>query len=174
MRFYAKLLKGNGMNQETIRTLLTELDTHLEEKLEIVAVGGAAMVLMGAKEQTKDIDAVSKIPDHLKGLIDQIGQEADAPSDWLNDALHGFGELPEDKRQTLWSGNNLTVVGPTKEFQLYLKAESARYEKDLDDVLALTRSLGMTLPEVQSMYKSQSGKPLPQNVYYHLLYSEAA
>lgn len=174
MLLTSKLLRGTKMDKSTIEGLFMELDAQLEHPLEISVVGGAAMVLLDFKPSTPDVDSVTEIPEDVKDLITMIGGAHDLNNKWLNDALHGFAELPDDKSQVLWEGERLSVKGPTAEFQLLLKAESARHDKDLDDVLAIAQGLGMKVNQVESFYKRETGKPLPQNVYFHLLYSDVA
>jgi predicted nucleotidyltransferase len=73
---------------------LGELAQARGEQIELVVVGGAAMVLgFSARSSTQDVDAVA-IPASLTSLVRelarQVAQERGWPEDWLNDAAKGY------------------------------------------------------------------------------------
>ena len=73
---------------------LGELALQHGESIELLAVGGAVMVLAyDARLATHDVDAVTLQQDlaHLvRGLAEQVAKEFDWPTDWLNDGAKGF------------------------------------------------------------------------------------
>lgn len=64
------------------------------ESIELLAVGGAVMVLAyDARRATHDVDAVTLQPELarlVRGLAEQVAKELDWPVDWLNDGAKGF------------------------------------------------------------------------------------
>jgi predicted nucleotidyltransferase len=60
----------------------------------LALVGGAAMVLgYGARQSTRDVDAVILSPAEAKlvrNLVKKIAAERDWPEDWLNDGAKGY------------------------------------------------------------------------------------
>lgn len=73
---------------------LGELATTQNIQIELLLVGGAAMVLLyNACLLTRDIDVVILRPQqaHLvRSLALQVAEELDLPLDWLNDGVKGF------------------------------------------------------------------------------------
>ncbi len=63
------------------------------ERAEIVIAGGAALVLLfGARETTKDVDAYFVRPEAsvLRQAAAQVASRLDLPEDWLNDGAKGY------------------------------------------------------------------------------------
>ncbi|MFO0760539.1 MAG: DUF6036 family nucleotidyltransferase [Byssovorax sp.] len=73
--------------------LASEL-TGLPSRCEIVVVGGAALVLLyGAREATKDVDALilSRVePTLIRTAVQRVAGALALPDDWLNDAAKGY------------------------------------------------------------------------------------
>ncbi len=70
---------------------LGQLATRQGTQIELLLVGGAAMVLLyNARSSTRDLDVVILRPrqtNSVKRLASQIAEELDLPSDWLNDGV---------------------------------------------------------------------------------------
>jgi hypothetical protein len=62
--------------------------------LELLVVGGAALVLLyGARETTKDVDAFSTTPagaTSLRAASHRVAERLSLPADWLNDGAKGY------------------------------------------------------------------------------------
>src|ERR1041384_1933770 len=62
--------------------------------IHLIAVGGAVMVLaFGARQSTRDVDAVIIEPREarlVRDLVARVAEEFDWPSDWLNDGAKGY------------------------------------------------------------------------------------
>jgi hypothetical protein len=72
---------------------LSEELVGLGERAEIAIVGGAALVLLfGARETTKDVDAFFVKPNASKfrEAGARVAGRLNLPDDWLNDAAKGF------------------------------------------------------------------------------------
>ncbi len=72
---------------------LSEELVGLDDRAEIVVVGGAALVLLfGARETTKDVDVFFVRPSAAKfrEAAGRVAQRFNLPDDWLNDAAKGF------------------------------------------------------------------------------------
>ena len=80
-------------SRDTIRRAFEALELELgptEAPYEIVIAGGAALVLLyGARDSTRDVDAV--VSD--RAVLDaarRVAEQLDLPEDWLNDGAKGF------------------------------------------------------------------------------------
>lgn len=85
--------------QELIQTLQA-LDRQLHSPIEIVLVGGAAMILYyGARRATRDVDALvirGEVAE-LRRAAAAVASQSDLPEDWINEGAKGFADiLPRD------------------------------------------------------------------------------
>lgn len=87
----------NALTREVIVGALSLLADRLqpgEPRVELIIVGGAAMVLLfGARDSTKDVDAFHLDLDATARVAEAAADVAIAlelPSDWLNDAAKGY------------------------------------------------------------------------------------
>ena len=73
-------------------SLASELGA-IGERGELVVVGGAALVLLfGARETTKDVDAYFLAPAGpvMRAAAARVADRLNLPEDWLNDGARGF------------------------------------------------------------------------------------
>jgi len=78
--------------QQAFAELPLELERH-HRRAEIIVVGGAALVLLfGARESTKDVDAYFVKPEAavVREAAEAVAERLDLPNDWLNDGAKGY------------------------------------------------------------------------------------
>jgi hypothetical protein len=87
----------NSLTREVILKALGLLADRLqpdEPRIDLIVVGGAAMVLLfGARDSTKDVDAFQPDPQATSRVAEaasEVAMALDLPSDWLNDAAKGY------------------------------------------------------------------------------------
>ena len=126
---------------------------HPAEQFELLLIGGAALALMGNKDQTNDIDLLEPhpLPEPLKQGIRAVAKARHLAIGWLNDQaaqIFSAGPNPEIKRfpeyfreiaQTFSVGKNLTVhiIGKQALISLKLYACNPSIAKHIDDLKAL-------------------------------------
>jgi hypothetical protein len=144
-----------AMSADDIRLAFAALARQLEaveQRGEIVVIGGAALVLLfDARQSTKDVDAYFLKPDAaaLRAAAAHIAEQMNLPSDWLNDAakgyLHGL-EIGE----TLYETNSLTVYAASATQLLALKLAAWRDAVDRADAKLLLEHLRGSRREIWS------------------------
>lgn len=159
------------INKAILLELLNELDAVCVDRVDLVVVGGAAMVLHGCKEWTKDIDSITQLPDTLFFKTPTMGYRHGLPATWLNDSLWGFETVAEEHLVPMWSGKHLIVFCPSVPYMFKMKASIANTDRHLSDVSALAKVAGFSLKEAEAFFRESTGTPLPGLVYYHLVYT---
>jgi hypothetical protein len=133
-----------------IHRLFERLNVELEQagtKGEVYVVGGAVMCLaLGARDSTRDVDAVFKPTKLVREAAARVAAQINAPDDWLNDAVKGLlgtrGEF-DDYLQL----SHLQVFVARPAYLLAMKCAAMRLGEefhDLDDVRYLLRYLNVT------------------------------
>ena len=109
---------------------------------EIIIAGGAALTLVhGARDSTRDIDAIFEPKAELRPIIEEIAAEKGLPKDWLNDGVKGF-ITKEMKYSELLCYSNLKISTIDTEPLLAMKLTSARQvSQDMNDSLFLMKQL---------------------------------
>lgn len=113
-------------------------------RIELLVFGGAALVLLyGARETTKDVDAVvlgTGDAASLKAAAGSIATHLGLPEDWLNDGakgyLHGVSKGP-----ILLETPTLLVRAPAAEQLLAMKLCAWRDDLDVEDARLLLTKL---------------------------------
>lgn len=136
------------LSADDIRRAFAALSEELERhgrQAEMVVVGGAALVLLfGARESTKDVDAYFVRPEAsvLREAAEAVANRLDLPSDWLNDGAKGYlvGITTGD---VLFESNALTVRAASTAQLLAMKLAAWRDAIDRGDAkLLLSRMAG--------------------------------
>jgi hypothetical protein len=156
------------LDRQTAIAALQELAVVLNEsKVEarVYVVGGAAMLLAyGATRSTRDIDAVFEPTGPVRKAVLQVAESLDLPDDWLNDAVKGFVPGTDPDAVPIFRRPGLEVAAASARFLLGMKLLAARAERDTDDILALSRLLGLrtaadVLAVVSSLYPERLLSP---------------
>ena len=140
------------LSKNTILMVFEELSAELssaEQPQELVIVGGAALIMLyGARESTRDVDAVFGAP-----LVIEAGRRVAAkvglPEDWLNDGakgyVHGFAI-----GDTVYSSPNLVVKTLAPQQLLAMKLSAWRDDIDIDDARLLLSKVSGSKDEIWS------------------------
>jgi hypothetical protein len=121
---------------------------HPGERFELTVAGGAAMILEGFKDQTKDIDLLKPqvLPDSIIQGIAHIGRVKKLSPEWLNTNLAhmlskviGAGELPayfNEISRTIEVSDNLKIslIGRQALISLKMYAATPSYSKHTLDI----------------------------------------
>jgi len=115
---------------------LGELAADQGLELELLAVGGAVMVLeYDARPSTHDVDVAILLPKEAKiarRLAEQVAIEFDWPADWLNDGAKSYivGMSPS---QTIYSSRGIVVRRPSIAQLVAMKISAWRDDVDIAD-----------------------------------------
>lgn len=81
------------MDRNELIQIIQDLDARLTASFDVIAVGGAAMILhFQAQRATRDID-VLVLRGNLterRAAVRAVAQERAMPENWLSDAVNGF------------------------------------------------------------------------------------
>ena len=129
-----------------IRTAFERLSQELAReghRAEIVVAGGAALVLLfGARESTKDVDAFFLTPEAaiIRESAERVAEELGLPSDWLNDGAKGYF-VGVTAGERLYQSGSLSVRAATMEQLLGMKLGAWRDAVDRADARLLLARL---------------------------------
>ncbi len=126
--------------------LLNEELAQADATGELYVVGGAVMCLvLGARDATKDIDALFKPTRVIREAAARVAARADLPQSWLNDAVKGF-LVPRGAFEPYLELEHLRVFTAEPHYLLAMKCAAMRLGEefhDLDDVRYLLRYLNI-------------------------------
>lgn len=135
---------------------LGELAHESGQYIELVVVGGAAMVLLyGNRESTQDIDVLILAPGAalVRKMAQQVAEEFGLDADWLNDGAKGFLFGFQEGR-VLHSSVGISVIAPALAQLLAMKLSAWRDDVDIDDARHLLTSLQGTQSEIWQAIQS--------------------
>jgi hypothetical protein len=123
---------------------LGELALQHGDPIELLAVGGAVMVLAyDARLSTHDVDAISLQPESarfVRGLVRQVAEEFGWPSDWLNDGAKGF-LIGLSDGGVIYAAPGIVVHCPMPAQLLAMKLSAWRDDVDIQDATRLLQIL---------------------------------
>ena len=134
---------------QALESLAGELSP--EAPVEIIVGGGAALVLLyGAREATKDVDALALLavePAAVRSAATRVAESANLPEDWLNEGAKGYlnGLLPGD---VLFEKFPLKVRAVAPLQLLAMKLSAWRDDIDIADARLLLSKLPGTRSQV--------------------------
>lgn len=123
---------------------LGELALEQSTPIELIVVGGAAMVLAyDARESTQDVDSLilhPQIAAIARKMIVQVAQERGLSEDWLNDGakgyLHGYSD-----GGIVFESAGITIRCPATAQLLAMKLSAWRDDVDIADAQRLLQAL---------------------------------
>lgn len=135
------------LRREDIARALTSLAGELSDTarpLELILVGGAALVLLyGARETTKDVDAFLLDPasaSAVRAAARRVAASLGLPEDWLNDGAKGYVHGLA-RGETVLSTPALIVRTLAPQQLLAMKLSAWRDDVDIDDARLLLSKL---------------------------------
>jgi hypothetical protein len=142
------------LSQQEIRKALTRLGELAQErgqKIELLAIGGAVMVLAyNARQATHDVDVVILSPKEAqiaRKLAQRVAQELEWPDDWLNDGAKGF-LLGISQGPIIFSATGIVVRRPEVAQLLAMKLSAWRDDVDIEDAHRLLLELTGSQDEI--------------------------
>jgi len=146
------------LSAEDIRRAFVALAEELERRgqhAEIVVVGGAALVLLfGARESTKDVDAYFVKPEasRVRAAAEAVASHLDLPADWLNDSAKGY-LVGVTVGEVLYASDALTVRAASAAQLLAMKLAAWRDAVDRSDAKLLLSRMDGSAEDVWSAVK---------------------
>ena len=141
------------LSADDIRTafaaLAEELNTE-KQHAEMIVAGGAALVLLyGARETTKDIDAYFITPEAVvvRKAAARVAQRLDLPDDWLNDGAKGYF-VGVTKGDVLYNSDSLSVQAASTQQLLAMKLCAWRDAIDRSDARLLLSQMPGSFDEI--------------------------
>lgn len=141
------------LSAEDISHAFSALSLELGRKrrrAEIVVVGGAALVLLfGARESTKDVDAYFVEPEAfvVREAAQAVAERLELPNDWLNDGAKGYF-VGVTTGKILFDSSSLRVYAASTEQLLAMKLAAWRDAIDRADARLLLSQIGGSVAEV--------------------------
>lgn len=135
------------LSQQEIAKALARLGELAQEQghqIELLAVGGAVMVLAyNARASTHDVDVFFLLPKEAqitRNLAYQVALEMEWPEDWLNDGAKGF-LVGISQGPVIFSAPGIVVRRPDVTQLLAMKLSAWRDDVDIEDAGRLLREL---------------------------------
>ncbi len=124
---------------------LGELAHETGQHIELIAVGGAVMVLAyDARPSTRDVDAAILSPREarvVRELARKVAVEREWDEDWLNDGAKGY-LVGLSAGAIIYSSLGIEVRAPAVEQLLAMKLSAWRDDVDISDARRLLQEIG--------------------------------
>ncbi len=151
------------MRRDKILRALTALGADLAERglvADLYVVGGAAIALAyDERRATRDIDAVFAPKSEVYAAAARVGAALDLPDGWLNDAVKGFLQGPDNFPTKILNMPGLRCEVASAETVLVLKCLAHRLGEDDEDVILLAAQLGLNTADQVLDLVEQVGHP---------------
>jgi predicted nucleotidyltransferase len=125
-------------------TKLGDLAQVQGHSIELVVIGGAAMVLLyNARPATRDVDVIILAPPQtnlVRVLAGQVAVEQELPDDWLNDGAKGF-LVGVSEGEIVFSAPGIVVRTPAVAQLLAMKLSAWRDDIDIADAQQLLQHM---------------------------------
>ncbi|MBW4077732.1 MAG: hypothetical protein HIU84_04320 [Acidobacteria bacterium] len=137
------------LTQEEAEAALQDLVAELEQrghKSRIYIVGGAALMLgFGARDATRDIDAVITPRAEILRIVAEVARRRDLTDDWLNSAAAMYvPPWPDDPNpRIIISTEKVQISIASAEMLLAMKIHASRGRQDIDDLRFLLAEVGI-------------------------------
>ncbi len=126
---------------------LGELALLNDDPIELVAVGGAVMVLAyNVRPMTHDVDVMILAPPaarNVRRLAEQVAEELSWPDDWLNDGAKGY-LVGLSEGPIIFSAPGIAIKRPSVAQLLAMKLSAWRDDVDITDASFLLQELSGT------------------------------
>ncbi|VAW30579.1 hypothetical protein MNBD_CHLOROFLEXI01-4268 [hydrothermal vent metagenome] len=123
---------------------LGELALLNDDPIELVAVGGAVMVLAyNVRPMTHDVDVMVISPPTVKNvrmLVEQVAEELSWPDDWLNDGAKGY-LVGLSEGPVIFAAPGIVIKRPSVAQLLAMKLSAWRDDVDIADASFLLQEL---------------------------------
>ena len=161
-------LLTRGQIEDALRRL-GELARQQGESIELLAVGGAVMVLAHhARLSTHDVDAISMQPRLarlIRELVRQVAEELDWPIDWLNDGAKGY-LMGLSEGGVIFAAPGIVVHCPAPAQLLAMKLSAWRDDVDIQDAGILLRAWVTDSAGDQATSKNKIPRRSPRHFLY--------
>jgi uncharacterized nucleotidyltransferase DUF6036 len=145
-----------SLSADDIRAAFDALSKELaraQQEAEFVVVGGAALVLLyGARQTTKDVDAFFVKPEAVvvRHAASRVAGALELPDDWLNDGAKAY-LVRITEGPVLYQSGSLLVRAPSIAQLLAMKLAAWRDEIDRNDARLLLSKLPGTFEEIRAL-----------------------
>ena len=137
------------LTREEAEAALQELVAELEQRghqSKIYIVGGAALMLgFGARDATRDIDAVITPRAEILKIVAEVARRRNLTDDWLNSAAAMYvPPWPDDPNpRVIISTERVQISIASAEMLLAMKIHASRGRQDIDDLRFLLAEVGI-------------------------------
>lgn len=142
--------------EELIFLLATRLNTAgISGKISIVGGAALSVAYIPERSATMDIDATYPTDPKVGLVIDQIAQERNLPTNWINNDVNAF--IPFETSD-MWVHNQkigeIEIRYGSAQLLLAMKLKADRGNRDRPDIASLITLCGLTtIEEIETLYE---------------------